>query len=123
MSDMKCPFCGQEMICAGTICHYNPDCPIHDEPVPTEVLELLDRTRKALDYKAETIALSGKLEIATKALKSAQDHNNRMLKVLGEEVAEESTDDEECCWIENCSLKQELKQALEQIKHKDENNG
>lgn len=49
MSDMKCPFCQQEMICGGTICHYNRDCPIHDEPVPTEVLELLDRTRKALD--------------------------------------------------------------------------
>lgn len=59
------------------------------------------------------------LEIARQALKSAQDHNNRMLKVLGEEVAEESTDDEECCWIENCSLKQELKQALEQIGHKE----
>ena len=48
-SDMKCPFCQQEMICGGTICHYNPNCPIHDNPVPTEVLELLDRTRKALD--------------------------------------------------------------------------
>ena len=49
MSDMKCPFCQQEMICGGTICHYNPDCPIHDNPVPTEVLELLERTRKALE--------------------------------------------------------------------------
>ena len=49
MSDIKCPFCGKEMICGGTICRYNPDCPIHDKPVPTEILELLDRTRKALD--------------------------------------------------------------------------
>lgn len=48
MSDMKCPFCGGEMIGSG-ICHYNPDCPIHDNPVPIEVLDLLERTRKALD--------------------------------------------------------------------------
>ena len=48
MSDMKCPICGGDMI-AGGVCHYNQDCPIHDQNVPTEVLELLDRTRKALD--------------------------------------------------------------------------
>lgn len=48
MSDMKCPVCGGDMI-AGGICHYNPDCPIHDQNVPIEVLELLERTRKALD--------------------------------------------------------------------------
>ena len=55
MSDMKCPFCGKEMICGGTICRYNPDCPIHDTPVPTEVLELLDRTRKALDVAVDAL--------------------------------------------------------------------
>ena len=49
MSELKCPICGGAMI-AGGICHYNLDCPIHDQNVPTEVLELLDRTRKALDY-------------------------------------------------------------------------
>ena len=57
MSDMKCPFCNGEM--AGTIghpiCHYNPDCPIHDETVPVEVLELLDRTRKALDVAVDAL--------------------------------------------------------------------
>lgn len=47
MSKAKCPLCGGEMI-GGGICHYNPDCPIHDNPVPTEVLELLDRTKTQL---------------------------------------------------------------------------
>ena len=46
---MKCPFCGKEMICGGTICRYNPDCPIYDKPVPTEVLELLVDTKNKLD--------------------------------------------------------------------------
>jgi len=58
---LKCPFCSSEM--AGTIghpiCHYNPDCPIHDETVPVEVLELLDRTKKQLE-----LALSGLQKIA-----------------------------------------------------------
>lgn len=52
---LKCPFCQQEMICGGTICHYNPDCPIHDNPVPTEILELLDRTRKALEVAVDAL--------------------------------------------------------------------
>lgn len=55
MSDIKCPFCGGKMICGNTICHYNPDCPIHDIFVPTEVLELLDRTRKALDVAVDAL--------------------------------------------------------------------
>ena len=53
---MKCPFCGGDMI-AGGICHYNQDCPIHDQNVPTEVLELLDRTRKALDVAVDALKL------------------------------------------------------------------
>ena len=55
MSELKCPFCQQEMICGGTICHYNPDCPIHDNPVPTEILELLNRTRKALNVAVDAL--------------------------------------------------------------------
>ena len=50
----KCPICGGDMI-AGGICHYNQDCPIHDQNVPTEVLELLDRTRKALDVAVDAL--------------------------------------------------------------------
>lgn len=57
MSELKCPFCQQEMICGGTICHYNPDCPIHDHFVPTELLELLERTRKALDFAKDVLKL------------------------------------------------------------------
>lgn len=54
MSNMKCPFCGGEMIGSG-ICHYNPDCPIYDNPVPIEVLDLLDRTRKALEIAVDAL--------------------------------------------------------------------
>ena len=54
-SKLKCPICGHEMIGGGTICHYNPDCPIHDVFVPTELLELLDRTRKALDVAVDVL--------------------------------------------------------------------
>ena len=45
---MKCPICNGDML-GGMICHYNPDCPIHDEPVPVEIMELLDKTKKQLD--------------------------------------------------------------------------
>lgn len=53
MTELKriCPFCGGEMI--GTnghpICHYNPDCIIHDESIPQELLDLLADTKKKLD--------------------------------------------------------------------------
>ena len=51
-SKLKCPICGGEMIgnMGSPICHYNQDCPIHDRSIPLEVYDLLDRTRKALDY-------------------------------------------------------------------------
>lgn len=46
-----CPFCGSVMV--GTnghpICHSNPDCVIHDESIPQELLDKLETTRKALD--------------------------------------------------------------------------
>ena len=59
MSNLKCPFCGGEMIGSG-ICHYNPDCPIHDNPVPIEVLDLLERTRKALDVAVDALKYANK---------------------------------------------------------------
>lgn len=57
MSDMKCPFCQQEMIGCMTlpICHFDPNCPIHDNPVPVEVLELLDRTKKQLEIAVDAL--------------------------------------------------------------------
>ena len=86
---MKCPFCHQEMICGGTICHYNPNCPIHDNPVPTEVLELLDCTRKALKIAVD----------ALKYLKYEQPNNQPRLpdlyvidKALAETTALEQKD-------------------------------
>lgn len=52
-----CPFCGSVMI--GTnghpICHSNPDCVIHDESIPQELLDKLEATRKALDMAIEGI--------------------------------------------------------------------
>lgn len=52
-----CPFCGGEMI--GTnghpICHYNPDCVIHDESIPQEILDKLETTRKALDVAVDAL--------------------------------------------------------------------
>lgn len=50
-----CPFCGSVMI--GTnghpICHSNPDCVIHDESIPQELLDKLEATKKALDVAKE----------------------------------------------------------------------
>ena len=87
MSNIKCPFCQQEMICGGTICHYNPDCPIHDNPVPTEVLELLDRTRKALDiafdalnYIRRTNPISFHFEAIEKALEQITELEQKNIK-------------------------------------------
>lgn len=56
MSDMKCPFCNGELV--GTIGHpicRNQDCVMCDDPMPQELLELLDRTRKALDVAVDAL--------------------------------------------------------------------
>ena len=86
-SDMKCPFCQQELrnCCAGVIytCSKPDSCP-HEQCYGSKELwqaliqakQDLEQSEKccsawetqALDYKAEVIALSGKLEIATSAL-------------------------------------------------------
>ena len=59
MTELKriCPFCGSVMV--GTnghpICHSNPDCVIHDESIPQELLDKLETTRKALDVALDAI--------------------------------------------------------------------
>lgn len=93
-SKLKCPFCGEELYdnravsaVASRIDIYlcvNSKCGESDKLIGTKELwqaliqakQDLEQSEKccsawetqALDYKAETIALSGKLEIATKAL-------------------------------------------------------
>ena len=49
--DRICPFCGSVMVGSNghPICHSNPDCIIHDESIPQEILDKLETTRKALD--------------------------------------------------------------------------
>lgn len=50
MSNMKCPFCQQELV--GTIGHpicRNQNCVMCDDPMPQDLLEELIRTRKALE--------------------------------------------------------------------------
>lgn len=56
MSDIKCPFCNGELV--GTIGHpicRNQDCVMCDDPMPQDLLEELDRTRKALDVAIQYI--------------------------------------------------------------------
>ena len=57
MNELKCPFCGGEMIgsIGHSVCHYNPKCPIYDEFVPQEVLDKLETTRKALDVAVDAL--------------------------------------------------------------------
>ena len=48
--NLKCPFCNGELV--GTIGHpicRNQDCVMCDDPMPQDLLEELDRTRKALE--------------------------------------------------------------------------
>ena len=56
MSDMKCPFCQQELV--GTIGHpicRNQNCVMCDDPMPRDLLEELIRTRKALDVAVDVL--------------------------------------------------------------------
>ena len=60
MNDMKCPFCNGELV--GTIGHpycRNENCVMCDDSMPQELLELLYRTRKALET-AFTVLLAVK---------------------------------------------------------------
>ena len=85
MSDMKCPFCGNDT--SETIweeANAETYCPHCDTTGDTKLWQELDRTRKALDesehcctewekqaldYKAENIKLSTALDVAVDALK------------------------------------------------------
>lgn len=56
MSEFKCPFCNGELV--GTIGHpicRNQNCVMCDDPMPQDLLEELDRTRKALDVAVDAI--------------------------------------------------------------------
>lgn len=63
MSDMKCPFCQQEMIehpfvsntgVAAYSCG-NKKCLIHDKYIITPIMELLDRIKKQLEMAIDVI--------------------------------------------------------------------
>jgi len=96
----------------------------------TQILEQSEKCcsaweTQALDYKAETIALSGKLEIARKALEDMQhwlgvircsmvSHLNNQNNTLLEHYETDPT-------VQNIDkAKSILKQYLEQIKHKEQ---
>lgn len=57
MSDMKCPFCQQELDTGNYFVHcHNPHCDITEEMEGTEEMwEALIRTRKALDVAVDAI--------------------------------------------------------------------
>lgn len=107
MSDMKCPFCQQEL---ERQYDYNRDTLFH-------------KCNKCY-FRGDTIlwlALTQAkqdLEIARKALEEIKKHNKAMLSVLGEQIPKESTDTEEYCWWASCRI-QDCLNALEQIEHKE----
>ena len=128
MSNMKCPFCQQELeeetFARGRVfvsCN-NPNCIISDwGGCSKQIITELIRTRKeleqseicctewekqALDYKAENIALSGDLERTRKALGFALDW-------LGQVATPEKCDDDLCREFTKRKLA-EIKTALEQ---------
>ena len=94
MGNMKCPFCQQELrklfnrYTGEPNCDYecgNCDCDLYGIEMPETVWQALIQAKQdleqsekccsawetqALDYKVETIALSGKLEIARKAFEN-----------------------------------------------------
>jgi hypothetical protein len=54
MSNLKCPFCQQELV--GTIGHpicRNQDCVMCDDPMPQDLLEELIRTRKEFEVAVD----------------------------------------------------------------------
>lgn len=56
MSDMKCPFCNGELYgCIGHPYCRNEKCEMCDEMMPQELLDLLERTRKALDIAVDVL--------------------------------------------------------------------
>lgn len=81
MSDMKCPFCNGELYgCIGHPYCRNEKCEMCDEMMPQELLDLLERTRKAL-------------EIAVDALNTvtATPLNSRVIHDVGNKALEQIT--------------------------------
>lgn len=72
MSNMKCPFCQQELV--GTIGHpicRNQNCVMCDDPMPQDLLEELIRTRKALAFAKSK--LNGIHRLYSKAFYTRED--------------------------------------------------
>lgn len=128
MSDMKCPFCQQELkeiycndIWVGLACK-NVGCLETKSTLGNEALwQELIRTHKeleqskicctewekqALDYKAENIALSGDLERTRKALEIAKDGLKHLY---------ETNDDYVPGFAVPCGIKGYVKEKLDQI--------
>jgi len=62
-SKLKCPFCGGELYgCIGHPYCRNEKCEMCDEMMPQELLDLLDRTRKALDVAIQYIKHTQRVE-------------------------------------------------------------
>lgn len=120
---MKCCFCGAELknACAQVI-YYCPtgECKAKDWYASKQVWQALIQAKQdleqsekccsawetqALDYKAETIALSGKLEIAKSYVKGI----SKMVINSGDNI-----------YIVIGHFKKLAEQTLEQIEHKDE---
>lgn len=124
-SKLKCPVCNHELYQTAseclTYCCLNKDCPSDFKLAGSKEIwqaliqakQDLEQSEKccsaweiqALDYKAETIALSGKLEIARKAM------NQVMAMGAGNNI---------CRHIKAKTVKSILGKALEQIKHKEQ---
>lgn len=56
MAELKCPFCGSDLCgCIGHPYCRNEKCVMCDDPMPQELLDLLEDTKKKLDIAVETI--------------------------------------------------------------------
>lgn len=79
MSDMKCPFCNGKLYgCIGHPYCRNEKCEMCDEMMPQELLDLLERTRKALDKGMEHITgLNNMIKSWYKLLQSDKDTSTK----------------------------------------------
>lgn len=128
-SKLKCPVCNHELYQTAseclTYCCLNKDCPSDFKFAGSKEIwnaliqakQDLEQSEKccsawetqALDYKAETIALSGKLEIAQKALKGTVAYYDHYADFDGE-----------ISWDGVAMImRNDAAEALEQIEHKE----